>query len=60
MPQPKWYHKSLAELCMNSIVDNKEKWTALRSSELVSCHFYHLRKCLFFAIIVCFYLIMPF
>jgi hypothetical protein len=60
MPQPKWYHKSLAELCMNSIVDNKEKWTALRNSEYVSSLFKLLRECLFFAIIVCFYLIMPF
>ncbi|XP_046452047.1 uncharacterized protein LOC124200011 isoform X2 [Daphnia pulex] len=42
MPQPKWYHKSLAELCMDSIVDNMEKWTALRSSEHVFCHFYLL------------------
>jgi hypothetical protein len=60
MPQPKWYHKSLAELCMDSIVDNMEKWTALRSSEHVSSLFYLLRECLFFGIIVCFYLIMPF
>ncbi|XP_046437995.1 uncharacterized protein LOC124189402 [Daphnia pulex] len=42
MPQPKWYGKSLAGLCMDNIVDNMEKWTASRSSELVSCHFYHL------------------
>ncbi len=46
MPQPKWYHKSLAELCMDSIVDNMEKWTASRSSEHVFCHFYLLRECL--------------
>ncbi|XP_046460494.1 uncharacterized protein LOC124207192 [Daphnia pulex] len=39
MPQPKWYHKSLAELCMNSIVDNKEKWTASRGSVQVSSLF---------------------
>ncbi|XP_046653360.1 uncharacterized protein LOC124344011 [Daphnia pulicaria] len=42
MPQPKWYHKSLAELCMDSIVDNMEKWTALRSSVHVSSLFYLL------------------
>ncbi len=48
MPQPKWYNKSLAELCMDSIVDNMEKWTALRSSEHVSSLFYLLRKCFFF------------
>ncbi len=29
---------------MDNIVDNMEKWTASRSSELVSCHFYHLRE----------------
>ncbi len=44
MPQPKWYHKSLSELCMDSIVDNMEKWTALRSSEHVSSLFYLLRE----------------
>jgi hypothetical protein len=54
MPQPKWYHKSLAELCMDSIVDNMEKWTALRSSVHVSSLFYLLRECLFLGIIVCF------
>ncbi|XP_046454758.1 uncharacterized protein LOC124202469 [Daphnia pulex] len=42
MPQPKWYHKSLAELCMDSIVDNMEKWTASRSSVHVSSLFYLL------------------
>jgi hypothetical protein len=42
--QPKWYGKSLSGLCMDNIVDNMEKWTASRSSELVSCHFYHLRE----------------
>ncbi|XP_046633613.1 uncharacterized protein LOC124313003 isoform X2 [Daphnia pulicaria] len=42
MPQPKWYHKSLAELCMNSIVDNMEKWTESRSSVHVSSLFYLL------------------
>ncbi|EFX80500.1 hypothetical protein DAPPUDRAFT_318654 [Daphnia pulex] len=42
MPQPKWYGKSLSALCMENIVDNMEKWTALRSSEHVSCHFFHL------------------
>jgi hypothetical protein len=31
-------------MCMDNIVDNMEKWTASRSSELVSCHFYHLRE----------------
>ncbi|XP_046459441.1 uncharacterized protein LOC124205914 isoform X1 [Daphnia pulex] len=42
MPQPKWYHKSLSELCMDSIVDNMEKWTALRSLVHVSTPFYLL------------------
>jgi hypothetical protein len=60
VPQPKWYHKSLSELCMDSIVDNMEKWTAFRSSVHVSSLFHFLRECLFFGIIVCFYLIMPF
>ncbi|XP_046440959.1 uncharacterized protein LOC124191946 [Daphnia pulex] len=40
MPQPKWYGKSLSALCMDNIVDNMEKWTALRSLEHV---FYHFR-----------------
>jgi hypothetical protein len=44
MPQPKWYHKSLSELCMDSIVDNMEKWTAIRSSVHVSSLFSLLRK----------------
>jgi hypothetical protein len=39
-------HKSLSELCMDSIVDNMERWTALRSSVHVFCHFYLLRECL--------------
>ncbi|XP_046645883.1 uncharacterized protein LOC124336214 [Daphnia pulicaria] len=42
MPQPKWYHKSLSELCMDSIVDNMEKWTASRSLVHVSTPFYLL------------------
>ncbi len=46
MPQPKWYGKSLSALCMDSIVDNMEKWTALRSSEHVFYHFHLLRECL--------------
>jgi hypothetical protein len=44
MPQPKWYHKSLSELCMDSIVDNMEKWTAIRSSVHVSSLFSLLRR----------------
>ncbi|XP_046453642.1 uncharacterized protein LOC124201192 isoform X3 [Daphnia pulex] len=42
MPQPKWYGKSLSALCMENIVNNMEKWTALRSSEHVSILFYLL------------------
>ncbi|EFX80501.1 hypothetical protein DAPPUDRAFT_304136 [Daphnia pulex] len=42
MPQPKWYNKSLSAMCMDSIVDNMEKWTALRSSVHVSILFYLL------------------
>ncbi|XP_046459444.1 uncharacterized protein LOC124205914 isoform X2 [Daphnia pulex] len=42
MPQPKWYHKSLSELCMDSIVDNMEKWTASRGLAHVSSPFYLL------------------
>jgi hypothetical protein len=62
MPQPKWYGKSLSALCMENIVDNMEKWTALRSSEDVSCHFFHLRECLYKIVGVYYYcyFIMPF
>ncbi len=60
MPQPKWYYKSLSAMCMDNIVDNKEKWTALRSSEHVFCHFYHLREFLWNSWLLVFYFIMSF
>jgi hypothetical protein len=60
MPQPKWYHKSLSELCMDSIVDNMEKWTASRSLVHVSTPFYLLRECHFCGIIGYYYLSISF
>jgi hypothetical protein len=60
MPQPKWYHKSLSELCMDSIVDNMEKWTASRSLVHVSTPFYLLRECYFCGIIGYYYLSISF
>jgi hypothetical protein len=63
MPQPKWYGKSLSALCMENIADNMEKWTALRSSEDVSCYFFHLRECLYKIVGIIYYycyFIMPF
>jgi hypothetical protein len=60
MPQPKWYHKSLSELCMDSIVDNMEKWTASRSLVHVSTPFYLLRECHFCGIIGYYFLSISF